>query len=92
MLHSHRPTPPAAGCDLLNSMTDRRNGVITAGRAVRAMSSLLQLVIVLAIVCRHTAAQGGCIPSPPSSLITGTDKTGVIPTLRAPPGGTVRIQ
>ena len=53
------------------------------------MSSLL-LFVVLAVVCRYTAAQGGCFQSPPSSLVTGEGKTGVIPDIRAHPGGTVQ--
>ena len=55
------------------------------------MSSLLSAVIVvLAVVCRHcTAPEGGCTPSPPSSLIPGADKTGVIPDIRANARGTV---
>ena len=65
--------------------------VIAASRIQIAdtMSSLL-LFIVLAVVCRYTAAQGGCFPSPSSSLVTGVDKTGVIPDIRASPGGTVQ--
>ena len=45
---------------------------------------------MLAVVCRHcTAPEGGCTPSPPSSLIPGADKTGVIPDIRANARGTV---
>ena len=64
------------------------NKAVVAIQIAIAMSSLL-LFIVLAVVCRYTAAQGDCFPSPPSSLVTGTNKAGVIPYIRATSGGTV---
>ena len=48
-------------------------------------------VSVLFLVCRYTAAQGGCTPAPPSSLalIVGVDTDGGVPFIFTPAGGEI---
>ena len=49
---------------------------------------VLFVIVLSAVVCRYTAAQGGCNTlSSANALIVGSGKTGVIPNLQAWSGG-----
>ena len=49
---------------------------------------VLFVIVLSAVVCRYTAAQGGCNTlSSTNGLIVGSGKTGVIPNLQTGPGG-----
>ena len=51
-------------------------------------SSMMMVVLLLLLLsCDFSSAQGGCVPTPPSTLTSnGRNKNGIIPTNRASPG------